>query len=369
MQVCRCMNKRTTAFSVGLLLLACAPRINAQSRYVPPIPLTPSACAEARDATQSGIKLSEAKQFSQAIGQFEAALKLCPEDANAALDLIQATVDAKDYAKTESAAKALLARHPQSETGQVFLAYSFLLQGKSRDAAKTLQKLLARDDKNPDALKLMGLALYFYKEYSLAEKELRAALALRPQDERTLYALGRVYQTQNNFPPAIECFKHLIGQDPYYYRAYVNLALCYAAQGKIEEADSTFKTAEQVSMKVNPSYDWAYADHAEMLIKQNRMAEAFQYIERAVQINPRSARDHFLLGKILLAKDDLPGAEEHLRLAIQLDEELAEAHYLLGRIYLKKQQPAQAQEEFARFKQLSEKRHVPSTGPSENDRE
>lgn len=352
-----------------LLLFTPLPSSQAQSRYVSPIPLTPSSCEEARDVTQAGIKMSNGKQFSQAIEKFEAALKLCPEDENAALDLIQTTVDAKDYARTEAAAKALLVHRPQSETGQVFLAYSYLLQGKSRDAAKTLQKLIAQDEKNPDALKLMGLVLYFYKEYTLAEKEFRAALVLRPQDKRALYALGRVYQTQNNFPPAIQCFKQLIAQDPYYYRAYVNLALCYEAQGKIEEAGAMFKSAEQVAAKVNPSYDWAYADYAEMLIKGGQNDQALQHIETAVQINPQSARDQFLLGKVLLAKDDLPSAEEHLRMSVQLDDELAEAHYLLGRVYLKMNEPGKAQQEFARFNELSQKKHVPRSGPSDDDRE
>ena len=369
MQLNRYINKQSMVFSIASLLLASVRPSHAQSRYVSPIPLNPSSCEEARDVTQSGIKLSEAKQFSQAIEQFEAALRLCPEDENAALDLIQTTVDARDYAKTESAAKALLAHHPNSKTGQVFLAYSYLLQGKFHDAAKTLQKLLAEDDKNPDAHKLMGLTLFFYKEYVLAEKELRAALALRPRDERALYALGRVYQTQNNFPPAIQCFKQLIAHDPYYYRAYVNLALCYEAQGKIEEADAMFKMAEKVASKVNPSYDWAYANHADMLIRQGQIAEALQCIEKAVQINPRSARNQFILGKVLLAKNDLPGAEHHLRLSTELDASMAEAHYVLGRVYQKTNEPGKAQQEFARFKRLSESARNPSSGMSDSDRE
>jgi tetratricopeptide (TPR) repeat protein len=369
MQVNSYIRRQSMVSSIALFLLAPLPYSQAQSRYVSPIPLTPSSCAEARDVSLSGIKMSEAKRFRQAIEQFEAALKLCPEDENAALDVIQTTVDMRDYPKTESAAKALLAHHPDSETGQVFLAYSYLLQGKSQDAAKTLQKLLAQDGKNPDGLKLMGLTLYFYKEYTLAEKELSAALTLQPTDERALYALGRVYQEQNNFPPAIQCFKRLIAHDPYYYRAYVNLALCYEAQGKIGEADATFKAAEQVASKVNPSYDWAYSNHAEMLIRQGQTDEALQYVEKAVQLNPRSARDQLLLGKLLLAKDDLAGAEEHLRTSIQLDEGLAEAHYLLGRVYQRAKEPAKAQQEFARFKQLSEKTHVPGVEPLDSDRE
>jgi tetratricopeptide (TPR) repeat protein len=354
---------------VACLLLALTGKSEAQSLWVSPLPLTPSSCVEARDLTDSGIAMSHAKQFPQALEQFEAALRVCPEDENVALDLIQTSVAVRDFAKTESTAKALLARHPNSEQGQVFLAYSYLMQQKFPYAGKALQKLLAQDGKNPDALKLMGLTLFFYKEYMLAEKELRAALAIRPHDEHALYALGRVYQTQNNFPPAIQCFKRLIAQDPNYYRAYDNLALCYEAEAKFGDADATFKLAEQVASRVDPGYDWPYANHAEMLIKHGQADDALQSIEKAVQINPQSARNQCLLGKALLAKNDLADAEEHLLRCVQIDAAYAQAHYLLGRLYQKKNEPAKAAQEFARFKQLSEKASSPAPGLPDSDRQ
>jgi tetratricopeptide (TPR) repeat protein len=116
-----------------------------------------------------------------------------------------------------------------------------------------------------------------------------------------------------------------------------------------------FKIAEQVASKVNPSYDWPYANHAEMLINYFRTDEALQYAEQAVRINPRSAHSQFILGYVLLANDDLAGAETHLVTSLQLDANSARTHYVLGRAYRKANETDKAQEEFARFKQLSER--------------
>jgi tetratricopeptide (TPR) repeat protein len=361
----RRFRKQSVILALAALLLASAPVSRGQSfQVLAPIRLTLSSCQQARGLTQSGINMSEAQHFSRAITQFEAALSLCPEDENTALDLIQTTVNVRDFAKAESEARGLLAHHSRSEPAQVLLAYSYLMQRKFRYAGQTLQRLLARDGKNPDALELMGLTLFFYREYVMAETELRAALAIRPDDQNDLYALARVYQTQNSFPAASHCFRQLIAHDPSYYRAYDNLALCYEAEGKTREADAMFTKAEQVASRVDPSYDWPYADHAEMLFKQGQTGEALLDIEKAVRISPRSARNQYILGEVLLAKNDLSGAQKHLRTSIHLDAGMAKAHYLLARTYEMSHEPAKAREEFARFELLSEKHHAPARFPA-----
>ena len=300
------------------------------------------------------------KQYDQAIAEFRSAMDLCPESQDIELGLIRAYIKSRKFTKAESGSKSFLRRYPHSEQGQVLLAYSYLMEEKFQYAGQTLQKLLAQNSKNPEGLKLMGLTLVFYKEYVLAEQELRAALALRPHDEEALYALGRVYQTQNNFGPAIEIFKKLIALNPKYYRAYDNLALCYEAIGKITEADAMFEKAERVAAEVNAKDDWPYANQANMLVKNGQVDKALQCIEKAIEINPRSARNQWIMGKALMGKGDLNGAEKHARLSIQLDNSLAKAHYLLGTIYQRQHKLDKAQQEFARFKQLSEQSEQPA---------
>ncbi|HKT11048.1 MAG TPA: tetratricopeptide repeat protein [Terriglobia bacterium] len=347
------------------LLGAFASETLAQSVQLSPVPASPS-CEEAQSQAQLGREMMDQKQYLQAIAQFRAALSLCPESQEIELALIRAYIKARKFAKGESASKSFLRRFPHSEEGQVLLAYSYLMEQKVQYAGQTLQKLLAQNSKNPEGLKLMGLTLVFYKQYVLAEQELRAALALEPRDEETLYALGRVYQTQNSFGPAIEIFKKLIALNPKYYRAYDNLALCYEATGKITEADSAFEKAESVAAEVNPSDDWPYANQADMLVKDGRIDKALQCIGKAIEINPRSARNQWIMGKALLEKNDLDGAEKHARLSIKLDNSFAKAHYLLATIYRRQHKLDKAGQEFAQFKQLSEKSEVPPSKSSSN---
>jgi anaphase-promoting complex subunit 3 len=319
----------------------------------------PSSCKEAEDMLKLGREMQRAKNYAKAIDQLQLAHQTCPQDQSISLELIRTYLDARWFPAAESEAKSFLAQHPRSEPGQFFLAYSYFMQQKFQYAGQTLQKLLAQDGKNPDALKLMGLTLFFYKEYVLAEKALNAALELRPQDDEALYYLGRVYYTQNNFPPAIKAFNDLISRNSRNYRAYNNLALCYQAVGKIDEADKAFTKAEQIASQVNPSDDWPYANHADMLAAQGRPDEALRCIQKALQINPRSARNQYILAKVLIDKKDISGAAEHLKLSIQLDPSFAKSHYLLGRVYEQMHERDKAEKEFAQFKELSEKAQSP----------
>ena len=343
-------------FLVGLGAFATV--VHAQATGQSPVLGSPS-CEQARPLAQQGREMMGQKQYDRAIAEFRSALDLCPESQDTELELIRAYVKSRNFTKAESASKSFLQRHPHSEDGQVLLAYSYLMEEKIPYAGRTLQKLLAQNSKNPEALKLMGLTLVFYKQYVLAEQELQASLALRPNDQEAIYALGRVYQTQNNFGLAIKVFKRLVALNPNYYRAYDNLALCHEAIGQIAEADAMFEKAESVAAEINPRDDWPYANQANMLVKNGQVDKALDRIAKAIQINPRSARNQWIMGKALMEKKDLRGAEKHARMSIQIDRNFAKAHYLLGTIYRRLDKPDKARQEFARFKQLSEQSEDP----------
>lgn len=363
-------DSKTGCFGLLLVVISFAgiSQSRAQSLKLSTGPTHLSSCMEAQVLLQRGKEMMRAKNYKGAITQFQSALTFCSDDEDAALELIEAYLSARDFPSAESAAKSFLAEHRRSEPAQYFLAYGYFMEQKFQYAGQTLQKLLAQDNKNPDALRLMGLTLFFYKEYVLAEQELRAALATRPNDEETLYALGRVYQTQNDFPPAIKVFEELVARDPKNYRAYDNLAVCYADIRKTSEADATFTKAEQVASEVNPSDDWPFANHANMLIKYGQTDAALRCIKKAIQIDPRSARNQFILGKVLIGKNDLADAAKHLSLSIQLDNRFAKSHYLLGRVYEKMHEPKRAQQEFAKFKQLSERTETPGLESSNSQK-
>ena len=91
-----------------------------------------------------------------------------------------------------------------------------------------------------------------------------------------------------------------------------------------------------------------------MLIKEDRAEEALPHAEEALRINPRSARDNYLVGKAMARRDHTQASLEYLRKAAELDPKYPEPHYLLGQIYQKQGQRADAKREFALFEQLRE---------------
>jgi lipopolysaccharide biosynthesis regulator YciM len=53
-----------------------------------------------------------------------------------------------------------------------------------------------------------------------------------------------------------------------------------------------------------------------MLIKQGQADQALPCIKKAVEINPRSSRHQFILGRLLLARDDDHSGEGHFRTSV-----------------------------------------------------
>jgi tetratricopeptide (TPR) repeat protein len=312
-------------------------------------------CLQAAEKMADGKNSAAEKRYTQAIQEFRAVLDQCPDNKDAALELTRVYLSARRFTEAERLASDILEHDPSSEAAQLLLANSYFMQQRFPEAGKTLQKLLAQDDRNAEAHKLMGLTLFFYKEYTLAERELARSLELKPHDEDALYYLGRVYYTQNNFAPAIETFRKLTGWNPKSYKAYDNLGLCYEALEKLDEAVMAFKRAQELAQAHDPSYDWPFANLAEMLIKQNRPGQAFSYAQEAARINPRSARNQYLVAKALSRKDDHQLPLPYLIKATQLDPEYAEPHYLLGQLYQKLGRQVEAQREFALFQEIGKR--------------
>jgi len=314
--------------------------------------LSPS-CRQAAERSEKGKSLADREQYTAAIEELRSALALCPEARDAALALAQAYLGARQFAAAEKTAKDLLAQDARSESAKFLLADSYFMQQRFQEAGQTLQELLAQDNANADAHKLMGLTLFFYKQDVLAEHELATALHFRPKDEEALYYLGRVYYTQNNFAPAVSAFRQLIALNPNSYKAYDNLALCYEAIGKPEEAIDAFKEAQELARQQDPAYDWSYANLADLLINEDRPIEALPYAREALRINPASARNQYLVGKALSRSGDVQASLPFLRKAAGLDPNYPEPHYLLGQLYRKLSRTSEAEHEFALFQEIS----------------
>ena len=89
---------------------------------------------------------------------------------------------------------------------------------------------------------------------------------------------------------------------------------------------------------------------------EGELDQAIEVLRPLVRARPDFADARYLLGKVLLAKGAATEAVEELRAAARLSPEDANVYYQLGQAYQKLGQPDLAEQQFARFRELKEKR-------------
>ena len=217
------------------------------------------------------------------------------------------------------------------------------------------EKCLATEPLNSHALLLKGNLLYLSGRDGDAVEILEDLVMRAPADTDARYALGRIYYFIARPDPACAQFQAIVDADPKHYRAWDNLGLALESAGHIDKAIQSHVRAIALVANDHKDYDWAHANLAELLMKQDDNRQAFNLAAEAAQRNPNAARNFFLAGKALTRLEQWPKSERWLRKAADLDETYPAPHYLLAQLYRRLGDAAKAEQERKIFKELQDK--------------
>lgn len=239
---------------------------------------------------------------------------------------------------------------------------AFLTEARSLLAAQVLssalvsaEKCLATEPLNSHALLLKGNLLYLSGRDGDAVEILEDLVKRDPANTDARYALGRIYYFIARPDPSCAQFQAIVAADPKNYRAWDNLGLALEAAGHIDKAIQAHVRAIALVANDHKDYDWAHANLADLLMKQDDNRQAFNLAAEAAQRNPNAARNFFLAGKALTRLEQWPKSERWLRKAADLDETYPAPHYLLAQLYRRLGNAAQAEQERKIFKELQDK--------------
>ncbi len=174
----------------------------------------------------------------------------------------------------------LLKRSPQNVEGLKALAQIELLSNPDR--AITLLRQAAQHDSSPKALTNLGVALLLLRRYGEAERSLRQALTLQPEDPS----------------------------------AALNLADCLLLSGRPEEARRLYENIAVTAERLGTPGNWQLmAVEAQALAHLGRTARAVEAIQRALRLTPDNAQLAYEAAVIYVLVGDRGSALFHARRA------------------------------------------------------
>ena len=230
-----------------------------------------------------------------------------------------------DARRAVEQAEAALVLDPQSEAAHLQLGQIFLGHYTPQAAADVFTEALQF---HPASLVLRlgrGLAWKDLMRYDAAEADLRQCLDQRPDLPIAFDALATVYLQTKRFDELLTLSGGFSERNPRDYRGTYFAA---AARDGLQQP--------------GPGTDALLA--------------------QSIQLNPRFAASHALLGKRRLASGDFPAAIGELELALTLRPDYSPAALHLAQAYQKAGRPSDAANAFKRVREIKEKEQTPPAG-------
>lgn len=272
------------------------------------------------------------------------------------------------------------------------LAAAYMGLSETDKAIAEGQSALSLDPKNVRAHQILASLYYTKGDYQAALPELENVFQTTPDFEGG-FLLGMTYLRLQQLERAKLLFEE-IENVVTKKSAYLNLMFAQAFEETDypQEAEIQYKRAIQLEpkgAKIHFYYGYFLLQnggsvrtpdaerefHQELLITpndfysyfflgvtasgENDHQKAIQYLQKAIQINPRIGQAYLFLGQSQLETGDTAAAERNLRRSIELDTDPAKndfqirrAYFLLGRLLTKTGRKTEGERAFAKVREL-----------------
>ena len=231
-----------------------------------------------------------------------------------------------DYPLAIQLAEKHLGKYPRDVPMRVVLARVELAQGKLQEAFDELQKALAVEPKNIDALYYLSLV-----SRELSQREYQRLFSMAPDSARVHQLLAEAAQAAENSSKAEEEFHNALEVNPHSVEIATELAELKRSQSKFDEAIAFYMQAERNGPL---TYDVAYGLGACYIYKQD-YPQAIEWLRKAVALAPESTAGRFALGNALFQDGQVAAAIPELKAALRQEPRMKQAYFLLGRAYSK----------------------------------
>lgn len=268
--------------------------------------------------------------------------------------------------KTQTVRKPLKKKKKLKGTAEdyLLLARKAASEDNADEAARQASCAIQLDPKCAEAYFIRGKGLYnsAYGDEAQALKDMQMCAQLNPDYPRVWEYLGRLYESQDQFPSALKAFSKAIEKSPaerdlYKFRAalfsqqhrpdealldynhyvdmqpgkmngYTQRGVFFESQGRDQEALADFTKAIAVEpTDFGLSKVEAYKRQARLLIRLNREKEAIETLKKLVKIDRNDDDGFEQLGLAHVRLKKYPEAVEYYTRAIEANPDFARTSY------------------------------------------
>jgi tetratricopeptide (TPR) repeat protein len=180
-----------------------------------------------------------------------------------------------------------------------------------------------------------------------AERIYQALLQWRPQEHRARYLLGNLLARAKRWDEALHEYTQVPALDKHYVEARLRMSAIYRLMMRpVQAYELLFDCA-----KIHPENGYIFLNMGKLLYDMGKNKAAVRAFERAVQLLPRDAQAHYLLGFMYTMLGQENWALAAWRKAVELAPEAHSLRYDLGYMYVRRNRFDLAMREFTYVQQ------------------
>lgn len=200
-----------------------------------------------------GNDLMRRRNYRGAIGKFEKAITLNPEDYLGYYLASVAYYSEKNYNKALEMVNKSIERNDEYPKAYLLKGNTLDKLGKTDEAVEEYETALEIDQNYTDAWNRLGILYYKKKDFDNAISSLEKVIKLEPDRASSYEIIGAIYNEKKEWENSINYLSKAVELDPRNNTSWLRLAQAYNGFGKCKEA----KESAQSALHLKPN--WAPA--------------------------------------------------------------------------------------------------------------
>ncbi|AFZ11448.1 Tetratricopeptide TPR_1 repeat-containing protein [Crinalium epipsammum PCC 9333] len=282
------------------------------------------------------------KQWDKAINDYNTAIKINPQYANAYLMRGGVYSDQKQWDKAIDDYNTAIKINPQYANAYLMRGDVYSDQKQWDKAIDDYNTAIKINSNNAWAYSARGLVYYKQKQWNKAIDDYNTAIKINPGDAFAYSARGLVYKEQKQWDKAIDDYTTAIKINPQYADAYSLRGRVHDQQKQWDKAIDDFTTA----IKINPNNANDYSLRGLVYVNQKQWDKAIDDFTTAIKINPHDAGAYSVRGLVYQEQKQWDKAIDDFKSAIKINPGDASAYLSRGEVYSYQKQWDKAIDDF-----------------------